>query len=616
MSSRPESKSVMPSPFAWAAATAIVFAGLLVYERLLGFYFTDVDTFTLIATSRFRDLEGLVEVLTSPMMKGQLPNALFFRPFSSLTWAFDEWVWGMNPLGFHLTDLTIHLVNSVLVFVLVGRIATRDDGLPEVESGSDAPAISRRQIEALLAALLFCLHPIAVEAVAAIARRPDLLFGGFSLLALLATQRRLRTGAERDSLWVALACVMALASKDSAVVVLAMVGLYVLFFAKASGIIERIWIGIRVGWIPLLGVLVYVGLRGLVLGGMGGYTGSFEQSMGSVVKSSAHVFSCAAVMPGQLDDCEPRLALLLASGVALVGAALAVVWLRSGEGRALRRVSFALSCVMLFFALYAATKTVALTRTIYALLPYFSMLLAWGLVGSFSGLYRAARERRFEVIPNGVRFASATVTALLTAGLLQGAVGGAYLEEWRIIGERVRRLITSVEASVHDIVPGSRVYTVNVPFKISPGPDRLRDHPLLDDYSIQSWVDLSQPLRKLDVVCITRVRIGSSRPTDVASLIEFDPAAKKFDIQVGVRARVEVCETQGLRSDDYPIRDARQNVNFVRQRLWINLEPDAFSKPPIAFWVYSGGELHLRQLEPWQIEHKGAIGEVTLESEG
>jgi len=474
-----------------------------------------------------------------------------------------------------------------------------------------------RSTAAFLAALIFCLHPIGVEAVAAIARRPDLLFGSFSLLALLATQRRLRTGRTRDSAWIAAACVLALASKDSAVVVLALVGLYVLFFANAASLGERIATVARIGILPLAAVLAYVGLRALVLGGMGGYIGSFEQSLPSVVKSSAHVFACTAVMPGQLDACEPRTGFAFALALAGAGALLAGVWAVMGERRAVRRLGFAAACVGTFFVLYAATRTAALTRTIYALLPYFSMLLAWGLVGSVAVLWSAFRAGRLRPFPGLVQAGNAVALGLVVGWLFQGAVGGKYLEEWHVIGERVRKLIASVEGSLGEIKPGSLVYTVNLPFKISPGPDRLRDHPLLDDYSLQGWANLAAPRHQLGVVGITRTRIGSDSPEDVVSRIRFDPEAHRLDIRVGVRARVEVCEAQGKRAERYPIREARETVDFNRQSIRLALAPEAFARPPIAFWVYSGGELHLKPNEAWSLEHGGAIGRVTAgEAEG
>ncbi|MBC8342341.1 MAG: hypothetical protein H8E63_11860, partial [Proteobacteria bacterium] len=152
--------------FFWAGALAIIFAGLVVYVEQLGFYFTDVDTFSLIATSRFHSFDEFMSIFTSPMMKGHLPNALFFRPFASLTWGVDELIWGMNPLGYHLTDLLIHLANSSLLFQLQRRTARFQAGVSKAPDG-----ISLGDAEVLVAGGLLEDHPGAVETRSAIAPR-------------------------------------------------------------------------------------------------------------------------------------------------------------------------------------------------------------------------------------------------------------------------------------------------------------------------------------------------------------------------------------------------------------------------------------------------------------
>lgn len=599
----------MAPPFVLAAGLAIVFTGVLVYGRVLGFYFTDVDTFSLIATSRFDDLAGLLENLSLPMMKGQLPNALFYRPFSSITWGIDERIWGLNPLGYHLTDVLVHLTASLLMFLFVRRMGSEADGWgeegPEASGRTPRGAFNRRDVDGLLAALIFVVHPIGVESVAAIARRPDLLFGAFSLAALIATQRCLRTGRIRDSGWVALACVMALASKDSAVIVLPLVGLYVLFFARVRNWPDRIAAGFRVCSVPLLAVAAYVAWRAWVLGGLGGYEAKPDLDLLSIVKSSSHVFMCSAVMPGNLDACSPSLSLQLTLVSCVIGLSwVAYIW-RVGERSRMRGIGFAGTSVLLFFALYILTGTVALTRTIYALLPYFSVLLAWGVVGAAAGVIAWFREADRRPRALAMHALSGATASALVIALLLGALRGQYLEEWRVIGNRVQTLVREIEATLDDIVPGSVVYTVNLPFKIAPELKRLRDQPVLDDYSLQGWADLAYPRYKLDVVGLTRTRIGLSNPADLPTQIAFDPEEFRLDMSLGLRARVEMFAAKRKWGKEHPVIEVLSAEDFARQHHTIRLEPHAFDRPPIAFWVYVGNDIHLRGFEPWRIDHAG-----------
>ena len=44
------------------------------------------------------------------------------RPVVNLTYAIDWSVWGLDPFGFHLTNVLVHVVNVALVFQLAWRL--------------------------------------------------------------------------------------------------------------------------------------------------------------------------------------------------------------------------------------------------------------------------------------------------------------------------------------------------------------------------------------------------------------------------------------------------------------------------------------------------------------
>jgi tetratricopeptide (TPR) repeat protein len=86
--------------------------------------------------------------------------------FSTLRLEYD--CWGLNPLGYHLVNVCLHIVNALLVWVLLRRLA-----LPG----------------AWLAAALFALHPVQVETVAWITELKNTESTLFYLLAVFAWLR-------------------------------------------------------------------------------------------------------------------------------------------------------------------------------------------------------------------------------------------------------------------------------------------------------------------------------------------------------------------------------------------------------------------------------------------
>ncbi len=111
-----------------------------------------------------------------------------YQPVTWLTHGLDYCIWGMNPFGYHLTNLLVHAACAVLVYFLALRVLllsrTRE---PDTISAPAAPLCqtSHDGLAAALAALLFALHPLRVESVAWITERRDLVCTFFLVPAIL-----------------------------------------------------------------------------------------------------------------------------------------------------------------------------------------------------------------------------------------------------------------------------------------------------------------------------------------------------------------------------------------------------------------------------------------------
>ena len=100
-----------------------------------------------------------------------------------LTWCMhmlDCQIYGLKPAGHHLTNVLIHALNTVLVFLVLRKL-----------TGANG--------RSLIVALLFGLHPLRVESVAWISELKDVLSAMFWMLTLLVYAKYAETSAVRSS---------------------------------------------------------------------------------------------------------------------------------------------------------------------------------------------------------------------------------------------------------------------------------------------------------------------------------------------------------------------------------------------------------------------------------
>src|SRR3989454_534488 len=135
-----------------------------------------------------------------------------YIPLTWMTLGLDYLLWGMNPVGYHLTSLLLHAANAVVFFFVVRRLLTR--ALPGPAERGHALAVA-----AGFAALVFAIHPLRVESVAWVTERRDVLSGLFYLSAILLYLRACEFGARGGGwYWLAVAVfVCALLSKSMVV---------------------------------------------------------------------------------------------------------------------------------------------------------------------------------------------------------------------------------------------------------------------------------------------------------------------------------------------------------------------------------------------------------------
>lgn len=139
------------------------------------------------------------------------------RPLSMLSFGLNALTTGMQPFGFKLTNLAIHLLNGALVWRVVVRLLAFSPAVPA----------SRRPLLALLATGLWLLHPLQLTSVLYVVQRMTSLSATFVLAGLVCYLRARAAQIDgrdaRTLLWVGVSACLVLAAltKENGVLLIA-----------------------------------------------------------------------------------------------------------------------------------------------------------------------------------------------------------------------------------------------------------------------------------------------------------------------------------------------------------------------------------------------------------
>jgi tetratricopeptide (TPR) repeat protein len=151
-----------PPKSAWLKGALIVLLTVLAYlPALRGGFIWDDDDY-IIKNKSLREPGGLQHIWTDVRATPQ------YYPLVHTAFRMEYQMWGLRPVGYHVINILLHTLAALLLWRLLLRLQ-----LPG----------------AWLAALLFALHPVAVESVAWITERKNVLSAVFYFAAALAYLR-------------------------------------------------------------------------------------------------------------------------------------------------------------------------------------------------------------------------------------------------------------------------------------------------------------------------------------------------------------------------------------------------------------------------------------------
>jgi protein O-mannosyl-transferase len=146
-----------------------------------------------------------------------------WRPLTQFSYAFTMLVAGPDARAFHLTNILIHVINSLLVFGIARQVARQ-------WIADETPSVF-----ALAAALIHAVHPLYTEAIAYVWGRSSSLCALFYFSSLLLTMAGRREPSRRKYLWYGFAVlsgIVAWKTKEEAITLPLVIAGYFLLTAS------------------------------------------------------------------------------------------------------------------------------------------------------------------------------------------------------------------------------------------------------------------------------------------------------------------------------------------------------------------------------------------------
>jgi len=250
----PSGPSVDRTP--WWYIAILVVAATVTYANTIGNAFVLDDEGAIVSNEQIRSL--LSPAVLNPERELQVAG----RPIANITLAVNYVIGGLDPVGYHVVNIAIHLLCGLLVFAILRRLLRRVPvaWLADAANGT-----------AFAIALLWVVHPLNSEAVDYLTQRTESLMALFYLLTTYAGLRALDAGGRlRWSTAAVIACALGMGSKESmatAPLTLALVDRTFVFDSWRAAIAARwrLYAGLASTWL-VLAVLMATDPRGMTTG--------------------------------------------------------------------------------------------------------------------------------------------------------------------------------------------------------------------------------------------------------------------------------------------------------------------------------------------------------------
>jgi tetratricopeptide (TPR) repeat protein len=177
----------------------VAILGVAVYANSLNGKFIWDDDYLIKDNAYIRNWSNIKEIFTKDIAAGADIDFTSYRPIQILSYAADYSTWKLNPKGYHITNMSLHITVALLVFWLINLLFND-------------------RFLSFLTAAFFVIHPVHTAAVSYISGRADSLAALFLILSFILYIKALDKEDMIFYLMMLLSYTLALLSRESAII--------------------------------------------------------------------------------------------------------------------------------------------------------------------------------------------------------------------------------------------------------------------------------------------------------------------------------------------------------------------------------------------------------------
>ena len=207
----------------WVAGFALYFKSLF-----FGFSYLDDNVLVLNNLSFLQNILNVFPAFVTEVFHILHSSAAYYRPLLTISFMPEAMISGASPFFYHFINIAIHLVAACLVFKLLSKL-------------------KYSKTVSLILSVVFLVHPALTQAVSWIPGRNDSLLAVFAIACFIYFLDFLETEKFSSAVLTSIFYLLALFTKESAVMLPVACLIYVWFFSKEK--IKNVLKDVLPGWI-------------------------------------------------------------------------------------------------------------------------------------------------------------------------------------------------------------------------------------------------------------------------------------------------------------------------------------------------------------------------------